>query len=176
MGWRVRWRFKPFTDIVMMSHWKVGGKKEHSEWQVNWWDLQDSGSGPDVEARQGGMVCQLIRLCPPTSPQCRINSWRGPVQVPARVPVSQRITSFPLTQIAISMCSYVCRHEGMEDSLKHLGINSYCLKLHPTFYYSWFLCTRLVVSKCPDSKIYSINRLETDLSCLCCKLLNLFSD
>lgn len=65
-GWEGSGGSSDFTIEAIKSQWSKKKKKEQSEWQVNWWDLRTSGSGPDVEARRNGMVCQLIRLCPPS--------------------------------------------------------------------------------------------------------------
>lgn len=65
-GWEGSGGSSDFTIEALKSQWSKRKKEEWSEWQVNWWDLWTSGSGPDVEARRSGMVCQLIRLCPPS--------------------------------------------------------------------------------------------------------------
>lgn len=127
-----------FTNEAMMSRRRAKKKKkvEWSEWQVNWWDLRTSGSGPDVEARRGGMVCQLIRLCSP--PRCGNGSSEGGrtcsseylnnLIVPAPTPASQRLGLFLLTEMATGMCSLVCWHQRGNVSVRASEIIGYYLK------------------------------------------------
>lgn len=53
----------------------------------------------------------------------------GPVQVPAQGPDSQRITSFPLTQMAVGMHCDVQQHEGKDNPLQHSGNKQPLLEL-----------------------------------------------
>lgn len=125
-----------FTNEAMMSRRRAKKKVEWSEWQVNWWDLRTSGSGPDVEARRGGMVCQLIRLCSP--PRCGNGSsergrtcsseYLNNLIVPTPTPASQRLGLFLLTEMATGMCSLVCWHQRGNVSVRASEIIGYYLK------------------------------------------------
>lgn len=54
-----------------------------SEWQVNWWDLQPSWSGPDVEARRAmdGMPANPPLFRTPPTAGAALQREEGPVQV-----------------------------------------------------------------------------------------------